>query len=105
MTPWSNESLSSCAFVDPYAVNPRGGAWPAPAQLGDDIDFLLPPPNPAHRLGYTLDPQDRRRLDLHATLTAAGIPPMPEDRAVIDQISALPADVNDVLQRWLHHAL
>jgi hypothetical protein len=30
---------------------------------------------------------------------------MPEDRAVIDQISSLPADVNDVLQRWLHHAL
>ncbi|MGW3942258.1 hypothetical protein [Streptomyces phaeochromogenes] len=28
-----------------------------------------------------------------------------EDRAVIDQLSALPADVNTVLQRWLHHTV
>ncbi|WP_406380342.1 hypothetical protein [Streptomyces sp. NBC_00197] len=72
---------------------------------GHDADVFLPPPNPAHRLRYTLDPQDQRRLALHAALTAAGIPPMPEDRAAIDQISALPPAVNTVLQRWLHHAL
>lgn len=105
MTLWSNETLTSCAFVDPYAACPGDSAWPAPAQPCDDIDYFLPPPNPAHRLSYTLDPHDRRRLDLHAALTAAGIPPMPEDRAVIDQLSALPAGVNDVLRRWLHHAL
>ncbi|MEU9137291.1 hypothetical protein AB0D33_15205 [Streptomyces sp. NPDC048404] len=105
MTPWSSESLGSCAFADPYAVHPRETTVPAQAQPRDDGDFLLQPPNPAHRLGFTLDPRDQRRLALHATLTAAGIPPMPEDRAVIDQISALPEDVNEVLQRWLHHAL
>ncbi|MCX4564258.1 MULTISPECIES: hypothetical protein [Streptomyces] len=105
MTPWSNENLRSCAFVDPYAVHPGDGAWPTPAQPCDDIDYFLPPPNPAHRLSYTLAPRDQRRLALHAALTAAGIPPMPEDRAVIDQLSALSADVNIVLQRWLHHAV
>ncbi|MCX5008820.1 hypothetical protein OHB05_40560 [Streptomyces sp. NBC_00638] len=105
MAPWSNENLSSCAFVDPYAAHPRDAAWPVQAQPRDDVDYFLAPPNPAQRLSYTLDPHDQRRLDLHAALTAAGIPPMPEDRAVIDQISALPADVNNALQRWLHHAL
>ncbi|MEU0430324.1 hypothetical protein ABZ153_01490 [Streptomyces sp. NPDC006290] len=105
MTPWNSESLGSCAFVDPYAASSRDSAWPVPDQPCDDIDAYLPAPDPARRLGYTLDPHDQRRLDLHATLTAAGIPPMPEDRAVIDQISALPADVNNVLQRWLHHTL
>ncbi|WP_406470165.1 hypothetical protein [Streptomyces sp. NBC_01615] len=104
MTPWSNESLSSCAVFDPYAAHPSDNAWPPPAQPRDDIDYFLPPPNPAHRLSYTLTPYDQQRLALHAALTAAGIPPMPEDRAVIDQLSALPADVNNTLQRWLHHA-
>ncbi|MFI0960582.1 hypothetical protein ACH4S8_04030 [Streptomyces sp. NPDC021080] len=129
MTPWSSESLSSCAFVDPYAVetrNPcvvesrdlyavetrdghgadtRDSAWTAAPRPRDEADTLLSPPDPAHRLSYTIDPRDQRRLDLHATLTAAGVPPMPEDRAAIDQISALPADVNEVLQRWLHHTV
>lgn len=106
MTPWSNEGLSSCAYADPYAVpEPRDNTWPAPVQAGDDLDYFLPPPNPAERLSRILAPRDERRLALNATLTAAGIPPMPEDRAVIDQLSALPADVSTVLQRWLHHAL
>jgi len=102
MTPWSNESLGSCA-VDPYAAHPGDNAWPTPAQPCDDLDYFLPPPNPADLLAYTLTPHDEQRLALHAALTVAGIPPMPEDRAVIDQLSALPADVNNTLQRWLHH--
>ncbi|WRZ88378.1 hypothetical protein OHB54_04515 [Streptomyces sp. NBC_01007] len=105
MSPWNNETLGSCAFVDPYAASSRDSVWPGAEGPFEDIDSHLPPPDPARRLGYIIDPHDQRRLALHATLTAAGIPPMPEDRAVIDQISALPADVNDVLQRWLHHAL
>ncbi|MGW2781602.1 hypothetical protein ACWC3X_10155 [Streptomyces populi] len=105
MTSWSSENPSSRAFVDPYAVHPQDSAWTAAAQPRDDIDALLPPPDPAQRLGCTLDPRDQRRLALHATLTAVGVPPMPEDRAAIDQISALPADVNEVLQRWLQHTV
>lgn len=104
MTPWSHESLSTCAVVDPYAAHPGDHDWSAPAQSGDALDYFLPPPNPAHRLDYALTPHDEQRLALHSALTVAGIPPMPEDRAVIDQLSALPADVNNTLQRWLHHA-
>ncbi|MEV0938431.1 hypothetical protein [Streptomyces phaeochromogenes] len=106
MTPWSNENLSSGAHTDPYAAPElHDNPWPTPVQAGDDLDYFLPPPNPAERLSRILAPRDERRLALNVALTAAGIPPMPEDRAVIDQLSALPADVNTVLQRWLHHAL
>ncbi|MDX3458768.1 hypothetical protein PV396_43790 [Streptomyces sp. ME02-8801-2C] len=92
MTPWSHENLTTCAVVDPYAAHPDG------------LDYFPPPPNPAHRLAYALTPRDEQRLALHAALTVAGIPPMPEDRAVIDSLSALPPEVNKTLQRWLHCA-
>ncbi|MBM7171222.1 hypothetical protein JQK87_23015 [Streptomyces sp. G44] len=86
-----------------YAADPAEDAWPAPAGHEQDADHLLPPPNAADRLGVTIDPRDERRLDLHAALTAAGIPPRPEDRYAIDQLSALPAGVNATLRRWLRH--
>lgn len=94
----------SRGFVDPYAAD-ESVSWPAPAGPDQETDYLLPPPNPAHRLGLTIDPRDERRLDLHAALTAVGIPPHPEDRDAIDQLSALPASVNAALQRWLHHGV
>ncbi|MCX4706806.1 hypothetical protein OG252_01120 [Streptomyces sp. NBC_01352] len=91
------------SFVDLYAVDDAEPLWPAPAAQQQDADYLLPPPNPAQRLSLTLNPRDQRRLDLHAALTTAGIPPRPEDRDAIDQLSALPATVNATLLRWLHH--
>ncbi|WP_406121211.1 hypothetical protein OIE52_46970 [Streptomyces canus] len=91
------------AFVDPYAADPADPAWP-PAAAGQDMDHhLLPPPNPSERLSILIDPRDQHRLALHAALTAAGIPPRPEDRDAIDQLSALPPGINTTLQRWLHH--
>ncbi|MDH6436077.1 hypothetical protein M2158_004617 [Streptomyces sp. SAI-144] len=89
-------------FVDPYAADPAQTAWPAGA-AGQDMDCLLPPPNPSERLSILIDPRDQRRLALHAALTAAGIPPLPEDRDAIDQLSALPSSINTTLQRWLRH--
>ncbi|MDH6604433.1 hypothetical protein M2164_000068 [Streptomyces sp. SAI-208] len=88
-------------FIDPNAADPVDAAWPPAA--GQDTDFLLPPPNPAERLTFHIAPRDQRRLALHAALTAAGVPPRPEDRDAIDQLSALPSSINATLQRWLHH--
>jgi hypothetical protein len=88
-------------FVDPYAAHPAETAWPPAA--GQDMDYLLPPPNPAERLSTLITPRDQRRLALHAALTTAGIPPRPEDRDAIDQLSALPSSIKTTLQRWLHH--
>ncbi|MET8081331.1 hypothetical protein [Streptomyces sp. NPDC005303] len=92
------------AFVDPYAADPEQTTWPpAAASAGQDTDYLLPPPNPSERLSILIDPRDQRRLALHAALTTAGIPPRPEDRDAINQLSALPAHINTILQRWLNH--
>ncbi|MEU0206679.1 hypothetical protein [Streptomyces canus] len=90
------------AFVDPYAADPAKTARP-PAAAGQDMDHLLPPPNPSERLSTLIAPRDRHRLALHAALTAAGIPPRPEDRDAIDQLSTLPSGINTTLQRWLSH--
>ncbi|WP_329297102.1 hypothetical protein [Streptomyces pseudovenezuelae] len=87
--------------VDPYAADTAESAWPSAA--GQDTDCLLPPPNPAERLSIPITPREQRRLALHAALTAAGIPPRPEDRAAIDQLSTLPPSTHTTLQRWLHH--
>jgi hypothetical protein len=89
-------------FVDPYAADPAQTTWP-PSATGQDMDCLLPPPNPAERLSILITPRDQRRLALHAALTAAGIPPRPEDREAIDQLSTLPPSINTTLQRWLSH--
>ncbi|GKQ39935.1 hypothetical protein [Streptomyces sp. A012304] len=105
MTAIAVEHSSPRTFVDPYAVDTPAPVWPAAAgQYQDaDGDHPLPPPDPAERLSLPIDPRDRRRLDLHAALTAAGIPPRPDDREAIDQLSALPGSVNAALQRWLRH--
>ncbi|MDH6612876.1 hypothetical protein M2164_008511 [Streptomyces sp. SAI-208] len=85
------------------AADPAENAWPPAA--GQDTDYLLPPPNPAERLNnMPITPRDQRRLALHAALTAAGIPPRPEDRDAIDQLSTLPPSTHTALQRWLLHA-
>ncbi|WP_409467386.1 hypothetical protein [Streptomyces sp. HC307] len=103
MTTTAFEHSAPRSFVDLYAVDESAPIRPAPAGQPRDADYLLPPPNPAHRLACTIDPRDQRRLDLHAALTAAGIPPHPDDRDAIDQLSALPDSINAALQRWLHH--
>ncbi|GGV13175.1 hypothetical protein [Streptomyces griseoflavus] len=94
------------AFTDPGALTDDSAApwWPAPAGAHEG-DYLLAPPNPSQRLDTAIDPRDRRRLELHAALTAAGIPPRPEDREAIESLSALSGSINTTIQRWLHHTL
>ncbi|MFF9332679.1 hypothetical protein [Streptomyces albogriseolus] len=88
--------MTATAFE--YGPNPS-----AAGQSGSD--YLLAPPGAATRVGSPIDPRDRRRLDLHAALTAAGIPPRPEDREAIEHLSALSAGINSTIQRWLQHTL
>ncbi|MCX4672553.1 hypothetical protein OG453_38925 [Streptomyces sp. NBC_01381] len=72
-----------------------------------EADFLLPPPDPTQRLETSPYPQsvltarDRHRLNLHATLTAAGIPPHPDDTKAIDALSTLDDTVALAVRRWL----
>ncbi|QKW00399.1 hypothetical protein [Streptomyces sp. NA02536] len=94
--------MTATAFE--YGPNPAFAGNP---RAVDDLggDYLLAPPDPAARLNAGIDPRDRRRLDLHAALTAAGIPPRPEDREAIESLSALSCSINSTIQRWLHHTL
>ncbi|TGB16003.1 hypothetical protein [Streptomyces sp. MZ04] len=72
-----------------------------------EADFLLPPPDPTQRLDMApqsrpaLTTRDRHRLNLHATLTAAGIPPHPDDTKAIDALSTLDDTVALAVRRWL----
>ncbi|MEU2392894.1 hypothetical protein [Streptomyces sp. NPDC007369] len=43
----------------------------------------------------------RRRLELHAALTAAGIPPLAGDLHAIEALSALDDTANAAVQRWI----
>ncbi|MGW7439217.1 hypothetical protein [Streptomyces sp. NPDC054849] len=54
------------------------------------------------RLTWSLQPSDRRRLDLHAALTAAGIPPLPGDLAAIRTLSSLDDTTHAALVRWIN---
>ncbi|MER6672779.1 hypothetical protein [Streptomyces sp. NPDC000983] len=79
---------------------------PAPTAFGGDQydgDYLLPAPDPASRLSIPLEPADRRRLELHAALTTAGIAPMPGDLDAIAVLSRLDDTTHAALQRWIHH--
>lgn len=97
------EPAAAQAFFDPYACDQPGTTCWEPALQPKEDDYLLPPPNPAQRLDTRVGPRDRRRLDLHAALTTAGVPPQVEDREAIDQLSALPDSINTTIQRWIHH--
>ncbi|MEU2433015.1 hypothetical protein ABZ611_26595 [Streptomyces sp. NPDC007861] len=64
-------------------------------------DFLLPAPDPDARLSVALSASDRRRLELHAALTTAGIAPLPGDLAAIDALCLLDDTTNATVQRWI----
>ncbi|MET9440803.1 hypothetical protein [Streptomyces sp. NPDC006610] len=93
--------------LDPYAHGDYLLPPPRPADriavTADRYDPMAATATPPHRAAVTIDPRDRRRLDLHAALTAAGIPPRPEDREAIEQLAALPGGISASIRRWLHH--
>ncbi|MFD7320741.1 hypothetical protein ACFV9D_06565 [Streptomyces sp. NPDC059875] len=64
-------------------------------------DYQLPAPVPGTRLSVTLEPADRRRLDLHAALTTAGIAPLPGDLDAIEALCTLDDFTHIALQRWI----
>lgn len=48
-----------------------------------------------------LAPADRRRLELHAALTTAGIAPLPGDLDAVEALCTLDDTTHQVLRRWL----
>ncbi|MFD0369703.1 hypothetical protein [Streptomyces sp. NPDC127114] len=71
----------------------------------DTGDYLLPAPDPASRLSAPLAPADRRRLELHAALTTAGVTPLPGDLDAIEALCTLDDTTHAVLRRWINHTM
>ncbi|MEV6332050.1 hypothetical protein [Streptomyces sp. NPDC051909] len=65
----------------------------------------LPAPDPASRLSAPLEPADRRRLELHAALTTAGIAPLPGDLDAIEALCGLDDTTHAALRRWINHIM
>ncbi|MFH9725468.1 hypothetical protein ACH4M4_21255 [Streptomyces sp. NPDC017254] len=65
------------------------------------VDYFDPEPAPSNGLSPRLEATDRRRLELHAALTTAGIAPLPGDLDAIEVLSALDDTTHSALRRWL----
>jgi len=96
-------------------MDPQGA--PPPSR----VDHVLPPPRPEDRLSFGPQPQDRpflpprpeeqrqgpvalpdrRRQDLQAALTAAGVAPTDGDLAALAQIAALGDTTAGAVINWL----
>ncbi|RKT05996.1 hypothetical protein BX286_4029 [Streptomyces sp. 3211.6] len=73
----------------------------------EEADARLPPtplsaplPDPALRPAVP-ESADRRRLDLHACLTAAGIPPRAGDLHAIEVLTLVDDTTYAALRRWI----
>ncbi|WP_055600281.1 hypothetical protein [Streptomyces aureus] len=92
--------------LDPYRfpavyVEDRAGETSAAFGLMDYDDCLEPEPTPSSSLSDRLQPVDRRRLELHAALTTAGIAPLPGDLDAIEVLCTLDDTTHSALRRWL----
>lgn len=67
----------------------------------DHFDYFLPAPDPAQRLTFPLSDGDKRRLDLHAALTTAGIAPQPGDLEAIEALSTMNDHTARAVLRWI----
>ncbi|MFB7448082.1 hypothetical protein [Streptomyces sp. NPDC056194] len=101
--------------LDPYRfpaalVDDSGPEWTSAARSALEVcDYYSPAhspaPAPESRLSAPLEPADRRRLELHATLTTAGIAPLPGDLDAIEALCRLDDTTHLALRRWINHAM
>ncbi|MFF7443156.1 hypothetical protein [Streptomyces sp. NPDC008122] len=98
--------------LDPYRfpaapVDDSGPEWTSAARSALEVCdyYYLPAPAPESRLSAPLEPADRRRLELHATLTTAGIAPLPGDLDAIEALCRLDDTTHLALRRWINHAV
>ncbi|MGX1885963.1 hypothetical protein [Streptomyces sp. NPDC055287] len=89
--------------LDPYRFHglEYGDEQNAARDVFEDDDYVLPAPHRDQRLPFTLEAADKRRLDLHAALTTAGIAPVPGDLEAIGVLSGLDDTTVGTLLRWI----
>ncbi|MFG3345713.1 hypothetical protein ACGF1Z_11710 [Streptomyces sp. NPDC048018] len=74
-----------------------------PTTTTDSLSGPCTLPAPASRPTDQLKPADRRRIELNAALTTAGIAPSPGDRDAIEALCTLDDTTHTALRRWLTH--
>ncbi|MEU6934394.1 hypothetical protein AB4225_18700 [Streptomyces sp. 2RAF24] len=89
--------------LDPYRFPAALDDLPEPIPTERDAGPLSAP-SPRTRLYPPLEPADRRRLELHAALTTAGIAPRPGDLDAIEALCRLDDTTHTALQRWINHS-
>ncbi|MFB6807756.1 hypothetical protein [Streptomyces sp. NPDC056387] len=77
---------------------PSSGCPQAPPPTGDGPPGDRPPRGPAPGVP---SPEDRRRLELQACLTAAGVPPHAGDLHAIEVLSMIDDATNAAIRRWI----
>ncbi|WP_329274779.1 hypothetical protein [Streptomyces sp. NBC_00691] len=93
--------------LDPYRfpaahdIDDRTGETSAAFGIMDYDDDRESEPVASGGLSGRLRPADRRRLELHAALTAAGVAPLPGDLDAIEVLCALDETTHSALRRWL----
>ncbi|MEV4193235.1 hypothetical protein [Streptomyces toxytricini] len=86
------------ASLDPYRFPGLRGLAADAEPAGTEPEDPLPP---AARSSDSLTSADRRRLDLHACLTVAGVPPAAEDLHAITVLSAADDATYTAVRRWI----
>ncbi|WP_079148301.1 hypothetical protein [Streptomyces agglomeratus] len=88
--------------LDPYRFHglPDLDHEGAVAAVAEDDDYVLPAPC-GQRPSYALAATDKRRLDLHAALTTAGLAPRPGDLEAIGILSGLDDTTVGTVLRWI----
>lgn len=67
-------------------------------------DLPLPPPRPEERLQAPVALPDRRRLDIQAALTAAGVAPTAGDQAAVAELVGLSDGTVQAVIGWIEAA-
>ncbi|AXE25092.1 hypothetical protein C0216_18010 [Streptomyces globosus] len=88
------------AALDPYRFPGLRGLTADTEPEALEPEDPLPP---AARSSDSLTSCDRRRLDLHACLTVAGVPPAAEDLHAITVLSAADDATYTAVRRWITH--
>lgn len=80
------------------------GAWGGVGTGDAALASSVPIPDPGEQSRSRIGAAHHRRLELHAALTAAGIPPLAGDLHAIEAVSALDDTTNAAVRRWIARA-
>ncbi|UKY54211.1 hypothetical protein [Streptomyces inhibens] len=87
--PRAEDRLNTCAFATDLLLPPPRPEDRLPLGPTHPYDRPLPPPCPEDRLQAPMALPDRRRLEIQAALTAAGVAPADGDAAAVAELAGL----------------